>query len=255
MSHDADSDSWVRRFRPSPEARTRLVCFPHAGGAASYFIPVCRALSPAVDVLALQYPGRQDRRAEACLDSVAELADQITAALRPWLDRPTAFFGHSMGAVLAFEVALRLQADGLAPTTLFVSGRRAPSTARAEALHLGTDAEIAQELRGLDGTDASLLTDNDVLGMILPAIRGDYRAIETYPGRPDATVDAPIVALIGAADPKVTTDEAAAWKKHTTANFTLRLFPGGHFYLNTHAAEVIRLISTRLTDARLTTTA
>jgi surfactin synthase thioesterase subunit len=246
MMSDGQRDQWVRRFSPAAQAGTRLVCFPHAGGSASYFLPVSRALAPRVEVLSLQYPGRQDRRHEPCLTSIATLADQATAALLPWLDRPTAFFGHSMGAVLAFEVTRRLHAHGVIPTVLFVSGRRAPSTYRLETTHRGTDAQLAQELRGLDGTEASLLQDDDLLNMILPAVRGDYTAIETYPGTPDGTVDAPVVALIGVDDPKVTGDEAAAWARHTTAGFSLHPFPGGHFYLNSEAPAVIRLISDRL---------
>src|SRR5262249_29653456 len=102
------TDLWVRRFHPAPSAGSRLVCLPHAGGSASYFLPISRGLSPQVEVLAVQYPGRQDRRAEPCIEDVGGLADQITASLQPWIDRPVALFGHSMGAILGFEVALRL---------------------------------------------------------------------------------------------------------------------------------------------------
>ncbi|WP_138796198.1 thioesterase II family protein, partial [Escherichia coli] len=138
---------------PAAEPPTRLVCFPHAGGSAAYFHGVSRALSPAVDVLAVQYPGRQDRRHEPLIDSIDGLAARVREELAPWTDRPLALFGHSMGAMVAFEVALRLTADGAAPSVLFASGRRAPSRYREESVHLHDDAGIMAELSRLDGTD------------------------------------------------------------------------------------------------------
>lgn len=104
-----DNGLWIRRFHPRPDGDVRLVCLPHAGGSASFFFPVSQAMPPSVDVLCVQYPGRQDRRAEPVIDSIPDLADQVFAALLPWADRPLAFFGHSMGATLAFEVARRLE--------------------------------------------------------------------------------------------------------------------------------------------------
>ncbi|MBO4205832.1 thioesterase II family protein [Micromonospora echinofusca] len=247
MTTETKDTAWVRRFHPAPSARTRLVCFPHAGGSASYFFPVSRTLSPRFDVVALQYPGRQDRRAEPCPPTIGEMADQITEAVLPWTDLPVAFFGHSMGAILAYEVTLRLKAKRIVPTGLFASGRRAPSTVRHETNHLLPEPQFIAELHKLEGTEASLLADDDLLRMILPALRSDYRAIETYQRHDEAKVDCPIVALLGDIDPKVTAAEARVWEKHTTRSFTLRLFPGGHFYLNTHAADVIRLIADHLT--------
>lgn len=123
----AIDDLWVRRYHPAPEARHRLFCLPYAGGSASYFLPVARALSPHVDVLAVQYPGRQDRRHEPCVESVEELADLLVDIVKPWADRPLSLFGHSMGASVAFELALRLEALGIVPHSLFASGRRAPA--------------------------------------------------------------------------------------------------------------------------------
>src|ERR1700712_4687720 len=116
--------TWIRRFHESPGASARLVCFPHAGGAATYFYPLSRTLAPSIEALAVQYPGRQDRRAEPCVDDIHELADLVAPALLEWADRPLALFGHSMGATLAFEVAGRLEKAGVRPAGLFVSGRR-----------------------------------------------------------------------------------------------------------------------------------
>ncbi|CAL9357442.1 Thioesterase PikA5 [Streptomyces sp. enrichment culture] len=238
------NSAWIRRYHPRPDSHVRLVCLPHAGGSASFYHPVSAAMPPAVDVLALQYPGRQDRRAEPCATSIAELADEAVAELLPWADRPLLFFGHSLGATLGFEIARRLENDhGIVLAGLFVSARRAPSRVRTGTVHLRDDQGVLAEIRRLNGTDAGLLTDPEVQRMVLPAIRADYRAIETYRYEPGPKLRCPVVCLIGDDDPEVTPDEARAWAEHTEGPFTLRVFDGGHFYLSAHQAPIIGLIA------------
>ncbi|MGP4013524.1 thioesterase II family protein [Streptomyces sp. 4N124] len=238
--------AWIRRFHPAPDAPHRLVCFPHAGGSASFYFPVSRAMSPGVDVLAVQYPGRQDRRQEPCLDSIGALADALVAEVGPWFDRPVTFFGHSMGASVAFELASRLQAQGLVLHGLFASGRRAPSTPRDERVHLKDDDGLIADITRLSGTDTQVLGDPEILRMILPSIRADYRAAETYRWTPGPRLSCPVFALTGDDDAQVTLDEARAWSGHTTGPFTLKVFSGGHFYLNSKAAEVMAAITGHL---------
>lgn len=235
----------MRRLAPSP-AGQRLVCFPHVGGAASYFAPLARALAGRVDVLALQYPGRQERLREPCVDSVGGLTDAIAPELEGWLDRPFALFGHSMGAVVAFEVARVLEREGVVPVALFVSGRRAPTTWRDEQLHRRDDDQLLQEVARLAGTPRALLDDEDVREMMLPALRGDYTAVETYEWQPGPPLTCPIWALVGEDDPLTTKDEAAAWHVHTSADFELRTFPGGHFYLADHLPALTTLLTDTL---------
>lgn len=243
-SPTASREKWIRRFHPKPEAAYRLVCFPHAGGSASYFFPVSRTLSSTFDVLALQYPGRQDRRQEPCLDSVYDLADGAAAELFHLLDRPTVFFGHSLGATLAYEVAQRLSGAGRPPALLIASGRRAPATPRpSENVHLGSDAQLLDTLRTMSGTAPELFSDEELMRTVLPAVRGDYKAAETY--RHPAhwgTLSVPITTMNGHDDPEVTSAEVAAWRRHTTGDYREHWFTGGHFYLNDHAAQVMALI-------------
>ncbi|MFF3641034.1 thioesterase II family protein [Streptomyces sp. NPDC002564] len=245
------SDTWIRRFRPQPEAEIRLVCFPHAGGSASYYHPLAQspALRPHVEVLAVQYPGRQDRRREPLIDDVPELADLITRALAPFDDRPLAFFGHSMGAVLAFEVARRLRdGAGKQPCRLFVSGRRAPSRFRPGTVHLLDDAALAQELRRAGGTDPMFLDDPELLAEILPVVRNDYRAVELYRWTPSPPLTCPVTALVGDRDAQAATADVEAWREHTEGPFDLKVFSGGHFYLNSHQQAVTEVVSKTLAD-------
>jgi surfactin synthase thioesterase subunit len=241
-----DDDLWCRRYRPSRTATTRLVGLPHAGGSATFFLPVSAALGPAVDVVAIQYPGRQDRRSERPIDDMAVLADRIHAILRRQPELPLTLFGHSMGAVIGFEVTRRLEAEGHGPVRLFASGRRAPATYRNETVHLRDDAGIIAEVRKMSGTASSVLGDDEIMRAALPALRADYRATETYTCAPEVTVNCPITALTGDNDPKTTLDEAKAWAEQTTGSFDLHVFTGGHFFLTDHADEIIKLINQHL---------
>ena len=230
---DLDTPLWVRPLAERPAAARRLLFFPHAGGAASYFRPLGGTLPPAIEPLAIQYPGRQDRRREPPVSSIDELAEALFAVLGDSpAHTPTVFFGHSMGAVVAFEVIRRYERAGRpGPLGLIASGRRAPVIRRPELLHTRTDAEVVREMRRLNGTESDFLDDPDVRAMILPAIRADYRVIETYEFDGGPPVNVPVHAFVGTADPRVTVDEAAAWQRHTAGEFRLHTFPGGHFYL------------------------
>lgn len=246
-----DTDLWVRRFHPADDAATRLLCLSHAGGSASYFFGVSKALSPGIDVLAAQYPGRQDRLREPCLRSVDDLADGLVAALEPLLDRPITIFGHSLGATLGFEVARRLERAGRPPVALFASGRPAPHRIRPERTYLATDPELVANMKKLGGTDTALLDDEDILAMVLPAIRADYTAAETYTYRPGPPLACPVIALTGDRDPKVTVEEADAWREHTSGDFELAVYPGAHFYLNDHVPDILRRIKARSSSGYL----
>jgi surfactin synthase thioesterase subunit len=214
-------------------------------------------LAPGVDVLAVQYPGRQERRGEPVVESVTELADLVAEALRPWLDRPFALFGHSLGAVLAFEVARRLEREERVPLGLFASGHRAPHVARRGSVHLLDDDGLIAELRRLSGTDAALLADEELLRLVLPCVRADYKAAETYRYEPGPPLRCPIAGFTGDADPLVPVDELRPWSEHTSGGFELQVHPGGHFYLNDYVPALvtwIREFVSRSVPAAATTT-
>ncbi|MFI1972718.1 thioesterase [Streptomyces cinnamoneus] len=237
---------WIRRFTPSPDPRARLVCLPHAGGAASYFFHMSEHLAPSVEVLSVQYPGRQDRHAERCIEDVRELAERVCHALACWGDLPLLLFGQDMGALVGFEVARLLEEkQGVPPLALFAAGCRAPAAGRDEHVHLLDDRGLVAEVQRVNGGDADAAPppDERLLRRTLPSIRSDYKAFETYRPLPGARVTCPVIALVGDRDPKVSASEANAWRGHTCGAFELQVFPGGHFFLEEHQPQVVNLIS------------
>lgn len=240
---------WLRNFHPAPDARVRLVCLPHAGGSASYYFPMSTALSPEFEVYGVQYPGRQDRYAEPFVDSIDALADQVFTEIGTLPEKPTAFFGHSMGAVLAFEVARRHETSTGRPVlTVFASGSRAPS-------HYGDEREFKDDvalvgvMRELGGTDPRVLSDPELLSTFLPAFRNDYRALQAYHRGTDVGISAPIVVMTALDDPKTSDAAARAWHEHTTGGGDVHVFAGGHFFLEKQPQKVIEVVTQALRAA------
>ncbi|WP_418959843.1 thioesterase II family protein [Streptomyces tritici] len=224
---------WLRRLRPLPAPRIRLVCLPHAGGTAGAFRDWAEALPDDVELVAVQYPGRQDRFAEPCVPAMGPLADSVAQVLLPLFDRPVALLGHSMGAALAYEVTLRLEALYRArPRWLFVSGHGSPLSPRSgRDLHLRDDEAMVQGLLELGGMDPGLVAEPELLALLLPSFRADLTLIETYRPAGSRPVTVPLTAYVGDADPGVPVAHAAAWSDLTSAEFSLRVFPGDHFSL------------------------
>lgn len=241
---DSDIDErWLRRLNPDPsQSNATLVIFPHAGGSASYFRPIARLMAPQIEVLAVQYPGRQDRLREPCLTSVHALVDGVLPALKRLNGRSLNLFGHSLGASVAFEAARRLQALGTPVHTLFASGRPGPRAHRDRGWHRVGDAAFLKEIRRLNGTDSRLLDDPEIVELVLPALRADYRAAELYVYHPGPLLDCPIIALHGDDDDFVPDFDVADWRHETTGPFRLGRFSGGHFYLVDHWASIAALI-------------
>lgn len=236
---------WLRCHRRTVEPGLRLVCFPHAGGTAAAYRSWPDLLPADVEVVAVQYPGRQDRLGDPFPADLHELADAVCDAVEPLLDRPVALFGHSMGASAAHEVATRLALGGAAPAALFVSARLPPRHHRPRAPHLDERALLA-DVRSLDPTSGPVLDEPDMRAVVLPAIRADYRLVDTYRPRPGPRLDVPVVAYVGDRDPSVTSAQARAWSAVTTAAFDVVVFPGDHFYLRQNAVALVGDIAGRL---------
>ncbi|SMC73777.1 thioesterase II family protein [Kibdelosporangium aridum] len=225
-------------------ATLRVLCFPHAGGNASFYREW--TFGPSVEVVPIQYPGRGQRINEPLLTSMSKLADTIAAEVAPLANMPIALFGHSLGAAVAYEVARRLPRP---PTRLIVSGRGAPTVPSTTTSHMGTDDELVDELTRLGGTASGLLANDEVRSVLLPAVRADYQVSETYRWSPSPPLSCPITTLTGDRDPEVTPDEMAGWAEMTTGPLTRHVLPGDHFYLVPRRAEVLRLLRSGLAVA------
>lgn len=242
------NSTWFRRFTTAAGDGPRLVCFPHAGGSATAYTHLARTLPADFDVVSVQYPGRQDRYLEAPFTALAPLVEAVAQELAHELAadpaRPYALFGHSMGALVAFETARLLARGELpGPQRLFLSGRGAPAPTADTHYHLYDDADVLAEVRRLGGTDQAMLDNPEILEMVLPALRADYRALSTYSWHGGEPLAASMTALVGDRDPMVTVQEARTWREHTSGDFALKVFPGGHFYLADHIGQVAAAVT------------
>jgi len=221
----------LRVLAPRPSAARNLVCFPHAGGSANFF----RAWAADADteVAAVQYPGRADRLAEPCHDDLLALAAEVAAELIPYLERPTTFFGHSMGAILAFEVVRHVAAAGRAVELLIASAARAPHDPdHVTARHVRWDEEAAvRAVVAMGQTDAAVMADPRVRALVLPYLRADFEMLQRYEYRPGPALGCDVLVVRGAADPHVTPARGELWRELTTGRFAHEEVPGGHFYL------------------------
>ncbi|MFC5722991.1 thioesterase II family protein [Streptomyces gamaensis] len=245
---------WITVHRAAapggPAPRRRLVCFPHAGGTAGFYRDWADRLPADCALWAVQYPGRENRIDEPCLDDMSVLAAHLTEVLLPRADVPLTLFGHSMGASVAHEVARRLTAHRPGSVHhLIVSARQGPSRQPAvppgQMTHLLPDDGVVAALRALGG-DVRALADPDLRAVLLPAIRADHRLIESYRPAPGVRLRTDITALAATDDPSAPVTDVAAWAEATHGSFALHTFPGGHFYLAEHRAAVIEAITRAL---------
>ncbi|MGW0330941.1 thioesterase II family protein [Streptomyces sp. NPDC003011] len=241
-------ERWFRRYAVTASPRRRLVLLPHAGGSASFFHGWGTAFDAGTEVLVARYPGRHDRLDDPCVDSMEELTDRVTEALLPFLDVPVSLFGHSMGASLAYELALRLtDAHGVRPAALHVSSRKPPHRLTPHRLYEEGDEALIAEVRRLGGTDETLLSDPELREIVLPAIRADFTIVGTYGPRGAEPVECPVYAYVGDRDPSISAHDMAQWADIAPRGFRLDVLPGGHFYLQDRQQDLTRTLASRLT--------
>lgn len=239
--------SWIVRL-PRIDAAVRLFCFPYAGGGASAFRDWPAGLPAEVEVCAIQSPGRESRLKEPPIRSLGALVEALVEETRRWRDRRFAFFGHSVGALVAFELARALRRRGEAmPIHLFASGSMAPH--RTDVLADGpllsalSDGELRERLRRFGGTPPAVLDHPELMELLLPALRADLGLRDGYACTAEAPLDLPITALFGHDDIEVPHGALAGWREQTRAEFRVLGFPGGHFFVRTALAPVLRAIS------------
>ncbi len=224
---------WWQRFRPNESAAVRLFCLPFAGGSASVFADWAPKLPPQVDVLGLQLPGRGVRMADRPVSDQQVLLDAILGEMRGLIDRPFVLFGHSMGARIAYELSVRLRDLGLPmPGALLLSAARPPHLPRSRGwVHDLPRAEFFNRLRELNGTADEVLACDELLDMIEPGLRADFRIVETWADARHTPLPIPIHALGGLHDEHVSPLDLAHWARHTSESFSVKTFAGGHFYI------------------------
>ncbi len=249
MQYLSDSKRWVVRFGVSYRPKVRLICLPHSGAGASSFAGWTASLPDWIEVCAVQLPGHETRYLEPLCTTVPSLIAAMAPALLSFLlDRPTVFFGHSMGALLAFELARWLRREaGVMPMRLYLSAYRAAHLpARHPPAHTLPDDELWSLVQSFNGTSTEVLAHPELRQIFLPILRADFTACETYVYQPDRPLECPIVACGGWQDDSVTPDELDAWRVHTSVDFRLHMFPGGHFYPTTSQQLVHQMITHEL---------
>ena len=238
------ADSWFRSGQARGRVDLRLFCFPYAGGTALVYRDWIDKVPPTVQVLAVELPGRGSRLREPPFVSMPDLIDTLTEAILPFLDAPFAFFGHSMGAVIAFELARRVRRQhDCGPQMLFVSGRRAPQIPDDDpACYDLPRAEFIAELRRLAGTPKEVLEHTELMELMMPLLRADFQMIQTYQYNSDAPLRCPINAYGGLQDYEETRERLLPWREQTSSGFALQIVPGDHFFLRSSQSILLAMV-------------
>lgn len=233
--------TWLRTLRAAPSPELRLVCFPHSGGSAGTFGGWAQFLPPAVELLAVQYPGRGDRFAEPLVDDVVEMAGQVAEELAGRAPAGTVLFGHSLGAVVAYESALVLRDLGREPVRLCVSACLPPGQMSDREIHLQPDDQFWDSLCALGGIEPMIAESAELRELLLPALRSDLRAHATYRQRAATTaLSCHVECFHGEGDPLVEQSVLSRWGEITSGEYTLKVRQGGHFHLSNDVGELLR---------------
>lgn len=241
---------WLACPRPNPEARLRLFCFPHAGGGSSGYHTWWTHLPADLEVCAIQLPGRESRLLEPAFTSLPPLVQVLAHILQPYMRIPFAFFGHSMGALVSFELArlLRRQNKRI-PVHLAVSAHRAPQRpAPAVQIHQLSRASFIAELRSLNGTQEEILENAELMELVLPPLRADMAVCETYAYTVEEPLACPISVYGGTEDNKISKEDLIAWHAQTCGTFNLRMFAGDHFFVHNVRSAFLHALAHDMTQ-------
>jgi medium-chain acyl-[acyl-carrier-protein] hydrolase len=243
------TDLWISCPNPNSQAWLRLFCFPYAGGGTTQYHGWAKTLSPSIELYAVRFPGRESRLREAPHVRIEPLVEELSNALSPYFDKPFAFFGHSMGALVSFELTRLLsRQNGTQPLCLIVSGHRAPHLPERETplYHLPDNELVHVMQERYNGIPQFVTSNPEILELFLPTIRADVTVLDTYCYREEGALSLPIAAFGGYSDPSVTQYELDQWGRHTTTAFSLRMFSGDHFYIQSAQNEMLQALNVEL---------
>jgi len=242
------SDAWFQIGPTSEQVEFRMFCFPYAGGAALMFKKWRDFLPPTVQVIPVELPGRGARLREPPFVGLPALIEELEAVIWPLLDKPFVFFGHSMGAIIAFELARFLRRKyGHEPQALFVAGRRAPQILKREPVtfNLPKDAFI-EELIKLEGTPKEVVEHVELMELMIPLLRADFQLVQTYEYITDTPLQCPIIVYGGLQDYETPREMLLPWKELTCSRFALHMLPGDHFFLRSSQAQLLGMLAGEL---------
>lgn len=239
------SDKWFCAAEKRQQVNLRLFCFPFGGGGASFYRTWSKGLPPEVEVCAVQLPGRESRLREEPFTELLPLVTTLSEIMGTCIDIPFAFFGHSMGSLIGFELTRQLRREGKrGPVHLFVSGRRAPQIKNNDPpKHDLPKEEFIEAIRSYNGTPELILREPELLELFLPILRADFSVLETYRYTEEHPVECAITAFGGLEDRKAKYEDLRAWKDQTCDGFRVKVFPGDHFYLKDAREELLEEIA------------
>lgn len=242
MKPTSFAESWLPYYCAKPRARLRLFCFPYAGAGASIYRSWVDMMPADIELCPIQLLGRESRLLYEPARHVTQIVQDVTIALQPYFDKPYAFFGHSMGALISFELARHLRRlYGTEPAYLFMSARPAPHLERTEPFrHTLSEDAFIEELRRLNGTSEEVLNNPELLSLVLPILRADFSVCETYTYQDEDPFNCPITVYGGLQDRPISRAALSAWTRQTRRAFTLRYCPGDHFFINTAKSLIIQ---------------
>ncbi|MBL4795100.1 MAG: thioesterase, partial [Pseudomonadales bacterium] len=239
---------WFHVQKRVEQPSIRLFCFSYAGGSAGAFRGWCDLLPDYIEVCSVQLPGRGSRFREPPITNMSLLLDMLVPEIKQHFNDPFAFFGHSMGAQVSFELARRLRSlNEPLPVHLFESGRRAPQLeSNRKIIHGLPEDQFLNEIKKLNGTPEEALQHPELMELVSPILRADIKLVETWDYRDELPLSIPITALAGAADEGVPVESIEEWGVQTSKGFTLRVFNGDHFFINSCKSEVLANVSATL---------
>ncbi|HEV7745465.1 MAG TPA: alpha/beta fold hydrolase [Pyrinomonadaceae bacterium] len=245
---EATRSRWLARWGEKPKATIRLFCFPFAGGSTNTYRVWQGLLPEPIDVVAVQLPGRGERLSESPFQRLSEIVEALGRELIPYFDKPFAFFGHSMGALISFELTQWLRKHHQTmPSHLFVSGHRAPQVPKAIAPTWDLpEPEFIERVRELNGTPQEVLDNPELMQLMIPLLRADFAVCETYEYQPQSVLDCCLTVFGGVGDLESPYEHLTPWREQTSAPYKLHMLPGDHFFVQTAHVEITRIIAAEL---------